>query len=153
MSPPFTPSRPTDFFAAKKNPVSLRCVRIRKQRRKKAAFARLRRQNVGAALLPATSTKGAVSNAKWRWMRRFSLHPHQNRPFYGASQFCPRILDGESAKSGPSSLGGLGGRSKCFLRQKSTAERNFPQESFTSRREVAFSYPATPCCFRGSFSL
>ena len=116
----------------------MRCVRIRKQRRKKAAFARLRRQNVGAALLPATSTKGAVSNAIWRWMSRFSLHPHQNRPFYGAlnirngcCMFCPRILDGESAKSGPSSLGGLGGRSECFLRQKSTAE-------------PLFSYPATP---------
>ena len=58
-------------------------------------------------------------------LRRFSLRSHQNRPFPGAEQFCPRILDEESTKSGPSSLGGLRGRSACFMRQNPTAEPPF----------------------------
>ena len=66
---------------------------IRKRRRKRAAFAGLQRQS------PLTTTKGCL--------RVFSLHSHQNRAFSGASQFCPRILDAESAKRGGASLGGL----------------------------------------------
>ena len=37
----------------------------------------------------------------------------------------PRILDEESTKSGPASLGGLRGRSACFMHQNPTAEPPF----------------------------
>lgn len=43
----------------------------------------------------------------------------------GVLQFRPGILDEESAKSGPSSLGGSEGCSACFIRQNSTAEPLF----------------------------
>ena len=52
--------------------------------------------------------------------------------------FCPRILDEESAKSGPSRLGGLRARSECFMRQNSTAELNFPQGSCVFLRHTGF---------------
>ena len=69
------------------------------------------------------------------------LAPASKSTFYGALQFCPRILDEESAKSGPSSLGGLGGRSECFLRQNSTAEPLFSY-SATPHRIAIFSFCA-----------
>ena len=61
-------------------------------------------------------------HAARRWAQQNKRAPALRR---GVLQFRPGILDEESAKSGPSSLGGSEGRSACFIRQNSTAEPSF----------------------------
>ena len=53
------------------------------------------------------------------------LVPASKLTFLRCVQFCPGILDGESMKNGPLSLGGLRGCFECFIRQNSTAEPLF----------------------------
>ena len=69
-------------------------------------------------------------------LRVFSLHSHQNQLFSGAVQFCPRILDAESAKRGGASLDGLPAplnilcaktlrQNRCFLMPHRLRPRGF----------------------------
>ena len=69
------------------------------------------------------------------------LVPASKLTFLRCVQFCPGILDGESMKNGPLSLGGLRGCFECFIRQNSTAELNFPKGSCVFLRHRAFQSP------------
>ena len=90
-----------------------RCVSIRKQRRKKAAFARLR-TNAKRSCVQTIRGSFAARTTNQGCLRCFSLHPHQNRPFYGVCSSAPEFWMEKVQRAAPQALVAWGAALRAF---------------------------------------
>ena len=132
---------------------------VRKRRRKRATFARLRTnakrsayKAPGAALLPAQPTKGAYPTPFGRWINgtlprtRIKIGP------FSVRAVLPQNFGWRKYKERPLKPWWLGGRSACFIRQNSTAERTSQGKSRLPLGKLRFLTP--PCLWKtGPFVL